>query len=704
MTASNLGFSPKDMMALESMRWSNEDVARVFNVPTPMLHDLSRATYANIMTARKSFWEDCIGPQLAFYEEELTELLLPLYGEEGLVVRFDTSGVQALQEDEDAKATRRDTYIKSGVLTVNEVRGEMGLEPTDNVISYPTLAAIGAGVLTINEVRSGLGMEPVEWGDKPPAPSGPPAMAMSEEVASTRSPLAPRVVETSDSEETLPLPLAAEDWEAYGRAIDTEQRRKGKRLEAEFRKDLSSAIREFEKQESPERAPGTNGAVAAVAVRAAPVLESVTWHPQFTELIKTALTKGVLGGAETMRDKFKLGTSFDITAPHVTKWIETRSKWWAKTVGDGTEKKVLQIVSDGRRDGVGPFEIAKNLRGYREFATTARSERVARTEMTVAQNQGNLQQFRQAGVEGKRWWSAEDERTRETHLDAHGQVRALSELFQVGLDAMDGPGQGSDPAENINCRCVVIPPPRGYRPGDIPKEQAGKIPSAEKGVIHLTDKGDIDIAKFEPAVKRASGIRNAPVEVAQNATTQTIQSLRPNVARKLIKMLGQAKRRTTVVKENSRHLKMDSGDIAAGVYKHRQDAVWVSDYHSFYATHHELGHQLTARAGRLNEVLGRKVASEFAAEVQARWEVIKRLPYGGTVTEYSRDSIREYMAEAFKYAIIDPKKLGEKDPIMLKIMRKYFVKDTPAKFVEVPNFTGPIRALLAKLLRREVLA
>ena len=60
------------------------------------------------------------------------------------------------------------------------------------------------------------------------------------------------------------------------------------------------------------------------------------------------------------------------------------------------------------------------------------------------------------------------------------------------------------------------------------------------------------------------------------------------------------------------------------------------------------------------------------------------------------------MAEAFKYAIIDPKKLGDADPVMLKIMRKYFIKDTPAKFVEVPGFTGPIRALLRKAMRREV--
>jgi len=409
MTASNLGFSPKDMMALESMRWSNEDVARVFNVPTPMLHDLSRATYANIMTARKSFWEDCIGPQLAFYEEEITEMLLPLYGEEGLVVKFDTSGVQALQEDEDAKAARREKYVKANIMTINEVRGDMGLEN-------------------------------VEWGDKPSAPAAPPpAFSISDATASTRS----------------------LDWEADGRAIDDSLRRQGKKLEEAMRRDVSelfrkqanSVIREFEKQtEGEER--GTNG---AVAVRAAPVLNVTEWIPQFTALARKHLTAGLLGGAEAQDNKFKLGISFDITAPVVKSWISTRTKFWAENVNSTSADTVLNLISKGRKEGQGPMEIAKKLRDWREFQTTARSERVARTEMTVAQGQGSLQAFKQADVPAKRWYTALDERVRDSHMEIHGHIRALSEQFQVGGDSMDGPGQGSDPAENINCRCVIIP-------------------------------------------------------------------------------------------------------------------------------------------------------------------------------------------------------------------------------------------------------
>jgi len=33
----------------------------------------------------------------------------------------------------------------------------------------------------------------------------------------------------------------------------------------------------------------------------------------------------------------------------------------------------------------------------------------------------------------------------------------LEDDFRVGADTMSAPGQGSDPAENINCRCAIAP-------------------------------------------------------------------------------------------------------------------------------------------------------------------------------------------------------------------------------------------------------
>ena len=129
MKASNLGFSPRDMEYIESLRWSLEDVTRVFGVPKVMIGDLENTTFSNFSTARRLFWEDTVAAQVAFYEDALRRQLLPHFGDESLAVEFDLSGVEALKESEENKAKRRSIYVKAGIMTVDEVRREMNLPP-----------------------------------------------------------------------------------------------------------------------------------------------------------------------------------------------------------------------------------------------------------------------------------------------------------------------------------------------------------------------------------------------------------------------------------------------------------------------------------------------------------------------------------------------------------------------------------------------
>ncbi len=129
MKASNLGFSPRDMEYIESLRWSLEDVTRVFGVPKVMIGDLENTTFSNFSTARRLFWEDTIAAQLAFYREALLQHLLPHFGDDSLTVEFDLSGVEALKESEENKAKRRRIYVQAGIMTIDEVRREMNLPP-----------------------------------------------------------------------------------------------------------------------------------------------------------------------------------------------------------------------------------------------------------------------------------------------------------------------------------------------------------------------------------------------------------------------------------------------------------------------------------------------------------------------------------------------------------------------------------------------
>ena len=127
MKATNLGFSPRDMEYIESLRWSLEDIARVFGVPKMMIGDMEHTTYSNFSAARRLFWEDTVSAQLALYQDALQRYLLPHFGDPALRVEFDLSGVEALKESEASKAKRRRLYVQAGIMTVNEARREMGL-------------------------------------------------------------------------------------------------------------------------------------------------------------------------------------------------------------------------------------------------------------------------------------------------------------------------------------------------------------------------------------------------------------------------------------------------------------------------------------------------------------------------------------------------------------------------------------------------
>ena len=77
--------------------------------------------------------------------------------------------------------------------------------------------------------------------------------------------------------------------------------------------------------------------------------------------------------------------------------------------------------------------------------------------MLSASNQGALEAYRQSGVvERKEWLTARDDRVRDGHAEADGQIVPLEAPFLVMGESIMTPGQGSA-AVSVNCRCVILP-------------------------------------------------------------------------------------------------------------------------------------------------------------------------------------------------------------------------------------------------------
>lgn len=126
-------------------------------------------------------------------------------------------------------------------------------------------------------------------------------------------------------------------------------------------------------------------------------------------------------------------------------------------VGDamwrGVRSQVVAAVQKG--------ETTEELKGRLEQIThwsEMRADTVARTETNAAYVQGELaaQQALPDGPVEKVWVAALDNRTRDTHAEAHDQCVPFDEKFIVGGVAMDAPfDPAAPPGEVVNCRCVV---------------------------------------------------------------------------------------------------------------------------------------------------------------------------------------------------------------------------------------------------------
>lgn len=133
--AVQMSFKDMDFTSLDGR--DEARICSIFNVPPVLLGakvGLSASTYSNYAEARKAFYEETIHPRWQQLAGEITTQLIPKYGGDSrrVFAAFDTADIKALQEDRTARWGRAVGAAQSGLVTRDEARQEMGLDPIDN--------------------------------------------------------------------------------------------------------------------------------------------------------------------------------------------------------------------------------------------------------------------------------------------------------------------------------------------------------------------------------------------------------------------------------------------------------------------------------------------------------------------------------------------------------------------------------------------
>ena len=125
----------KDMDTSTMTRVTETRICAVFGVPPILLGleaGLESSTYSNYEQARSAFWDETISPLVRRIEKFLQRALEVSEREPGNEVEADFSNVPAYEDDHDAESTRIVAQYGAGILTLNEARAALGLDPLEH--------------------------------------------------------------------------------------------------------------------------------------------------------------------------------------------------------------------------------------------------------------------------------------------------------------------------------------------------------------------------------------------------------------------------------------------------------------------------------------------------------------------------------------------------------------------------------------------
>lgn len=149
--------------------------------------------------------------------------------------------------------------------------------------------------------------------------------------------------------------------------------------------------------------------------------------------------------------------TFNVNSPKVRQFMLKFGTERIRDIDRTTRDRVRTVLVDGIDSGATIEAIAEDIEHVFDVAEGSRAVTIARTEVARASNFGALEGYRQVDVAEKEWLATQDTATRETHVDADGQVVGIDEEFEVGDATCQFPGDTGDPEEDINCRCGVLP-------------------------------------------------------------------------------------------------------------------------------------------------------------------------------------------------------------------------------------------------------
>lgn len=414
----------KDMDFVNLRKMLREEILATFGVPQSMVGILDQANYSNMKEQTKVFWTQTMIPEIRKFESIMTLRAAQITGDDKTVIQADLSKVEALRQDESARATVAQTYVNMGV-PLGQVVEALDL-PFDLPVDY------------VAPWQS----NPVNGGQADPGVSGDAVTPKSHETKGL-------IVESANDIH----------WKKFDRDFTPFEQAMKSTMRAYFKGQKKRVMTKFD---------ALAGQIIPKNMKNVKVqgdeIGSIFDFDKEKELLARAAEPKIMNVyvsfGKRQAHKMKPGMPYSINASAAGAWVERKRLKLAQEVSVYTREQIsdaiVESVSDGVATGLGQAETIDMIRNRIDeiysFANDARSENIATTEMLGSAHAGSFQVASDLGADRKMWITARDNRVRETHIAMEGAETGIKEPFLVGDSILQFPGDPSGPPEEI-CRC-----------------------------------------------------------------------------------------------------------------------------------------------------------------------------------------------------------------------------------------------------------
>lgn len=465
-------------MGFEKLDERNESrLLGPFGVPAILIGSrigLMRSTYANYKEARAAFWEDTMVPELMLFEHDYQYYLQT---DDDAFVAFDLTNVPALRKDISTLVEAWATLVDRGVPKYNaaEVVGlDLGDLPDGKVVYMPlSLVPMGSSDTGDNESDAGA-VEATDDTRQTGKDTIPPITPIV--VPTTPIKLLPPSNGSSNGKKKVASrQFTAEQRLGHWKAIDMLarkwERQFGNAAKKQFETERRSILALLGKAlaGSYRQKATINWADEAVDVNEYLASAGENWRSAFVPLMQGVMTE------QGQRWAIELGMAFDVRNFFAEEWFKEYTLRFAQPINDTTTEGLASLFAQAQAEGwsvptmqghiTAMFEqwmngdkTAEDFDWYAERLPPFRTETIARTETMRSSNAGTYNLFTDWGIGSKEWLATMDDRVRDGHMAANGQIVPMTDAFIVDSEELQYPLDPNGSLENtINCRCTTLP-------------------------------------------------------------------------------------------------------------------------------------------------------------------------------------------------------------------------------------------------------